>query len=75
MTKNLPAMRETWVRSLDQEDPLQNGYPLQYTFRENPMDRGAWCTTVHEVTKSQARLITNTFTFFFGNQITRFGQP
>ena len=23
--KNLPAMQETWVQSLDQEDPLQKG--------------------------------------------------
>ena len=23
--KNLPAMRETWVRSLDWEDPLEEG--------------------------------------------------
>ena len=23
--KNLPAMQETWVRSLDQEDPLEKG--------------------------------------------------
>ena len=23
--KNLPAMRETWVRSLDWEDPLEKG--------------------------------------------------
>ena len=25
MVKNLPAMHETWVQSLDQEDPLENG--------------------------------------------------
>jgi len=25
MVKNLPAMRETWVRSLSQEDPLEKG--------------------------------------------------
>ena len=23
--KNLPAMQETWVQSLDQEDPLEKG--------------------------------------------------
>ena len=23
--KNLPAMQETWVRSLDQDDPLEKG--------------------------------------------------
>ena len=25
LVKNLPAVRETWVRSLDWEDPLQKG--------------------------------------------------
>ena len=25
MVKNLPTMRKTWVRSLDQEDPLEKG--------------------------------------------------
>ena len=25
VVKNLPAMRETWVRSLSQEDPLEEG--------------------------------------------------
>ena len=25
MVKNLPAMQETWVRSLDCEDPLKKG--------------------------------------------------
>ena len=30
-----------------------HGSPLQYSYLENPMDRGAWQTTVHEVTKSQ----------------------
>ena len=30
--------------------------PLQYSYLENPMDRGAWQATVHRVTKSQMRL-------------------
>ena len=29
-----------------------NGYPLQYSWLENSMDRGAWRATVHGVTKS-----------------------
>ena len=33
-----------------------NGNPLQYSFLENPMDRGAWWTTVHGVAKSQTQL-------------------
>ena len=28
-----------------------NGNPLQYSCLENSMDRGAWQTTVHRVTK------------------------
>ena len=28
-----------------------NGNPLQYSYLENPMDRGAWQATVHGVTK------------------------
>ena len=30
-----------------------NGNPLQYSCLENPMDRGAWWSTVHGVGKSQ----------------------
>ena len=33
-----------------------NGYPLQYSCLEIPMDRGAWQTTVHGVEKSQTWL-------------------
>ena len=29
MVKNLPAMQETWVRSLGQEDPLEKGMATQ----------------------------------------------
>ena len=41
MVKNLPAMQETWVRSLGQEDPPGEGSdnPLQYSCLENFMDR------------------------------------
>ena len=28
-----------------------NGNPLQYSYLENPMDRGAWWATVQGVTK------------------------
>ena len=28
-----------------------NGNPLQYSYLENPMDRGAWSVTVHEVAR------------------------
>ena len=33
-----------------------NGNPLQCSCQENPMDRGAWWTTVHGVVKSLRRL-------------------
>ena len=29
-----------------------HGSPLQYSYLENPMDRGAWRATVHRVTES-----------------------
>ena len=43
MVKNLPAMWETLVQSLSQEDSLEKGMvpPLQYSCLKNPMDRGA----------------------------------
>ena len=33
-----------------------HGNPLQYSCLENPMNRGAWQTTVHRVAKSQTQL-------------------
>ena len=33
-----------------------NGSPLQYSYLENSMDRGAWQAMVHGVTQSQTRL-------------------
>ena len=58
MVKNLPAMQETWVRSLAWEAPLEEGmatYSIILAWRI-PMDRGAWWTTAHGVAKSQTRL-------------------
>ena len=34
----------------------ENGNPLQYSCLENPMDRGAWQSTVHGITQSQTWL-------------------
>ena len=45
-----------------------HGNPLQYSCLENPMDRGAWCTTVHRVTKRQTRLNTNTTILTYENR-------
>ena len=69
MVKHLPTMQETQVGSLGWEDPLEKQTAtLQYSCLENPMDRGAWWATVHEVAKSRIRLsdfIDFTFFFFF----------
>ena len=44
-----------------------NGNPLQYSCLENPLDRGAWRVTAHEVTKSQIQLSTQACTFYVYN--------
>ena len=53
--KNLPAMQETWVRSLSWEDPLKKGKAthadLECSDLENSMD-----CIVHRVAKSRAQL-------------------
>ena len=33
-----------------------NGYPLQYSYLENSVERGTWLATVHGVAKSWTRL-------------------
>ena len=38
-----------------------NDCPLQYSCLGNPMDRGAWWSTVHGVTKTQTRLNSQCF--------------
>ena len=56
--KNLPAVPETWVRSLGQEDPLEKGMATHSSILawEILMDRGAWQAT------GSRRLNTLTFT-------------
>ena len=56
MAKNLPAEpRETWVRSLGWEDPLEEGMATHSSIPASriPMDKGAWWATVHGVAKSR----------------------
>ena len=55
MVKNPPAMRETWVRSLGWEDPLEEGMATHSSVLawRIPMDRGAWQAAFHGVAKSQ----------------------
>ena len=38
---------------------------LQYSYPENPMDRGAWKAAVHGVAEGQTRLSGFTFSFHF----------
>ena len=52
-------MREMWVLSLDEEDPLEKGTTTHSSFLsylENSMDQEAWQATVHGVAKSWTRL-------------------
>ena len=51
LVKNQPAMRETWVRSLGWEDPLEKGKATHFSILENSMD-----CIVHGVAKSWTRL-------------------
>ena len=56
MVKNLPAMQETQVRSLSQEDTLEKGMATHSSilaWRIQRIGRGTWQATVHGVTKSQ----------------------
>ena len=63
--KSLPAMWETWGRSLGsgRSPGGGSGNALQYACLENPMDGGAWQATVHGVSKSQTRLSDFTSSF------------
>ena len=58
MVKSLPAVQESWVQSLSQEDPPGegNGNPLQYSRLEKSMDRGAWWATPRGVAEKWTRL-------------------
>ena len=58
MVKNPPVKVETRVWSLGQGDPLEKEMATHSSILAwgNPMDRGAWYATVHEVAKSRTRL-------------------
>ena len=55
MVKNPPATWETWVQSLDWEEPLEEGMVTHSSILawRIPMERGAWQVIVHAVSKSQ----------------------
>ena len=58
MAKNLPGNVEDTgdtgsIPGLEGSPGGGHGNPLQYSYLENPMDRGAWWATVHRVAKAQ----------------------
>ena len=58
MVKNLPATAGAAgdmgsIPGSGRSPREGNGNPLQYSCLRNPMDRGAWWATVHEVAKNQ----------------------
>ena len=57
--------KETWILSSGPSGRSPkggHGNPLQYFCLENPMDREAWWSTVHEITKSDMTEHTRTHT-------------
>ena len=53
MVKNLSANAGDMgsISGLGRAPGEGNGNPLQYSFLENPTDRGAWWDTVHGIAK------------------------
>ena len=58
MVKNLPAMQETWVRSLGQEGPLEKGtvthssaLAWRIPWTEEPGGLHPWCCKELEMTE------------------------
>ena len=58
LVKDLPAVRDTWVRSLSWEDPLEEvlATPSSILVWRIPLDRGAWWATVHRAAKRRTQL-------------------
>ena len=61
VVKNPPANTgdirdESSISRLGRPPGEENGNPLQYSCLENPMDRGAWQSTVHSIAKRQTQL-------------------
>ena len=57
MVKNLPAMQETQVQSLDWDDPLEKGMATHSSILAWRIpNRGAWWATVRGLMKNLARL-------------------
>ena len=58
MVKHLPAVWETWVQSLGQEDPLEKEMATQYSCLQSFMNRGAWWAIVHGFIRIRHNLVT-----------------
>ena len=56
MVKNTLAIQD--ITGLGKLSGEGNGYPLQYSCLENPVDRGAWQATVHGVVRVKHDLTT-----------------
>ena len=61
VVKSLPANTEDIIDSgsipgLGGSPGGGHGNPFQYSYLENPVDRGTWRVTVYRVTKGQTRL-------------------
>ena len=58
MVKHLPAMQETWIQSLGQEDPLEKEMATHFNILAwgTPMHRGAWWAAIHGIKNSQTQL-------------------
>ena len=72
MVKNLPVIQETWVQSLVGEDPLEKEMATHSSIfaHGNPMDRGAWWSTVHGVTElDMTERLTHTHTHRMVNSL------
>ena len=54
VVKNLPANAGdlSSISGSERSPDVGNGNPLHYSCLENPMERGAWWSTVHKVEKS-----------------------
>ena len=62
MVKNLPANADRdagdlgWIPELGRSPGVGNGNPLQCSYLENAMGKGAWWAIVHAVAESQTGL-------------------
>ena len=56
--KELPTNAADWglIPGLGRSPGEGNSKPLQYSFLENPMDRGAWQAIVHGVAKESGMI-------------------